>query len=136
MVICAEEFKSVLDAKQFQYSVKETPKGDVCIGVPYSQGVMINVIFDADDNGTHVAFRTVFENCPDDRISDMLVICNELNIKYRWVKFCIDKDNDIMLEDDAIVSPETAGEECFELVIRTANIMQDVKPTIMRGLYA
>jgi len=136
MIICAEEFKRVLDGQEFTYDLKEEDDGTVYFGVPFSEGRVVSVIFNISDEGKHVAFRTVFENCPPERIPDMLVICNQLNNEYRWLKFCIDKDNDIMLEDDAIVSPESAGEECFELVVRTARIMKEIKPIIMRGLYA
>ena len=48
----------------------------------------------------------------------------------------MDKDNDLVFHDDAILSPENAAEEAFELLIRTLKITDDVKPTFMRAIYA
>ena len=134
MNTCAEMFVAALNAKELNFNVNETEDA-VYVRVPFD-GRVTHVIFDNRDNGVHVALRTVFEKCPADKVPDLLVACNALNVQYRWVKFCIDNDNDIMVEDDAIVSPETAGEECFELVIRTAQIINDVKPTLMRIIYS
>ena len=134
MVTCAETFISTLKARELKFNTREFDDGTVMVAVPFD-GRTTNVLFAADDDGKHVALRTMFESCPQDRIADVLLVCNSLNCQYRWLKFCIDSDNDIMVEDDAIVTPETAGDECFELVIRTANILKDVKPTIMRAIY-
>ncbi len=135
MVICAEMFVETLRAKELQFDVRETEKGLCYVRFPY-EGRITNVIFDSEDNGTHVALRTAFEKCPPEKVPDLLVVCNALNVQYRWLKFCVDDDNDIMVEDDAIVNPETAGEECFELLLRTVQILSEVKPSIMRAIYA
>lgn len=134
MVICAESFAAKLKEEDIKFAVQELPNDRVCISIPFN-GIMTNVFFDADDDGSRPAFRTMLEHCPDDRVADLLVVCNAMNNEYRWLKFCIDSDNDIMLEDDAIVTPENAGSECVELIYRTASIVKDVKPTFMRAIY-
>ena len=134
MVLCAEIFTALLKTRDLHFTTNDLPDGGCCVSVPFDRR-NTNFFFSGDDNGSHVAVRTLFESCPADRVPDLLVICNALNVKYRWVKFCIDKDNDIMVEDDAIVSPDTAGEECFELMARTVNILGEVKPIIMNGIY-
>ena len=135
MVICAELFAAKMKAEGIRFNVIDRDDGGCVLSVPFEDRTT-NVFFDGDNNGTHPALRTVFEHCPAEKIADVLVVCNELNVKYRWVKFCIDNDCDIMVEDDAIVSPESAGEELLELVFRTASIIKDVKPTIMRAIYS
>ncbi len=135
MVVCAEMFVAKLRAKELTFNVSEMSDGDIRVMVPFS-GKQFNAIFSGDDDGRRVAMRTVFEKCPEDRMADLLIVCNSLNVQYRWLKFCVDNDNDIMVEDDAILSPESAGEECFELLVRTASILDDVKPVIMRALYS
>ena len=134
MVICAEMFVAKLNAQDLKFDVRDLDDGGTVVSIAFD-GKTTNIFFSGDDGGTHVALRTVFENCPVDRISDLLIVCNKLNNDYRWLKFCIDKDNDIMVEDDAILSPETAGEECYELLVRTVTILKEVKPTIMRAIY-
>ena len=135
MVICAEMFAATLQAKELKFDVRDVDNGGSCITVPFND-FRPSFFFDGADDGTHVALRIVFTNCPAERTSDLLMICNALNGQYRWLKFYLENDNDIMIEDDAILSPETAGEECFELLARTVSIIQDVKPVIMKGIYS
>ena len=134
MNICAELFVAKMDTVNVHYTVSER-EDKVIIRVPFD-GYSTTVVLDNDDDGTHPALRTVLENCPDDKIADVIYVCNQLNMKFRWVKFYVDSDGDVMIEDDAIVSSENAGEELLELVYRTASIIKEAKPSIMRAIYA
>lgn len=135
MANLAEIFVDYLRDQNFSCDVKISETGDYFVNVPFDE-ISITLIFEGDDNGERVAFRSRLDRCPADRIPDMLITCNELNNAYRWVKFCIDDDNDIMIEDDAIVTEESVGLECLELIFRTVSIVREVKPKIMRVLYA
>jgi hypothetical protein len=42
----------------------------------------------------------------------------------------------VVFHDDAILSPSNAADEAFELLLRTLKIGDDVKPQIMRAIYA
>ena len=121
--------------EELKYTTRDLPDGSIVVSVMFNM-VFTHAIFQSSDNGTHVAFRTQLESCPAEKTSDMLVVCNSLNMRYRWLKFYLDKDNDIMIEDDAIITTETAGDECFELLIRTAGIIKEVKPFILKAIYA
>ncbi len=134
MVICAEKVIETFDERELKYSVDEREDGGAVVVVPF-RNFRINLIFEAGDEGSHVALRVVLESCPPDRVGALLVICNSLNSKYRWLKFYIDDDRDIMVEDDAILEPETAGEECCELISRTVSILEEVRPVIMNGIF-
>ena len=46
------------------------------------------------------------------------------------------KDNDLVMHDDAIVDVDSAAEECFELLVRMLKISEDIKPRIMKAIYA
>jgi hypothetical protein len=65
-----------------------------------------------------------------------LVVCNELNSKYRWVKFFVDKSADIIVEADAILDNATCGEECMSMVRRMVRIIDESYPSIGRALWA
>ena len=132
MLLAAQLFMEDLESKQLRYSFREV-NDDVVVNFPYD-GKFTNFVFSGND-GCYVSMYTVFESCPPEKIADMLVLCNALNAKYKWLKFYIDKDNDIMVEDDAIVTPENAAAECFELLARRINILKEVKPEIMRLIY-
>ncbi len=135
MIDSAQMYIAKLKAEELKYTTRDLPDGSIVVSVMFNM-VFTHAIFQSNDNGKHVAFRTQLESVPAEKVNDMLVVCNSLNMRYRWLKFYLDKDNDIMVEDDAIVSPETAGEECFELLIRTAGIIKEVKPFIMKAIYA
>lgn len=133
MLLSAQLFIEDLESKQLKFDVKEASDGDVIVIFPFD-GYSANIIFSGDD-GRYVSMYTVFEKVPGDKVSDMYAVCNQLNSSYKWLKFYIDKDNDIMIQDDAIVTPESAADECFELLVRRSQIIKDVKPVIMRALY-
>ena len=135
MVTNAEMFIATLEARGLKYTTNDLGNGGVAVGVMFDY-IMTHVIFDGRDDGSHVAFRTRLEGCPADKMTDIIVLCNSLNEQYRWVKFYVSTENNIMIEDDAIVSPDTAGEECFELLIRTVSIIKDVKPSFMKIIYS
>lgn len=69
------------------------------------------------------------------KVGRAMIACNELNNKYRWVKFYIDKDGDINGELDAIVDAASAGEECLSLVRRMVNIIDEAYPVFGRILF-
>ena len=132
MVLTAQVFVEVLKSKNLHYTVDDLDNGDTIVRVPFEKTISFR--FESDNE--HLALRTVFERIPDDKIADLLVVCNALNTEWRWFKFFIDGDKDLMIADDAVVSPETAGQEAFELLARVVNVMNEVKPTIMRAIYA
>ncbi|MBR5774416.1 MAG: YbjN domain-containing protein [Clostridia bacterium] len=63
------------------------------------------------------------------------VACNELNNKYRWVKFYVDNDDDIAADIDAYIDEDTCGPECLNLVRRIVNIVDEAYPTFARYLW-
>ena len=134
MNVCAGNFINYLKERDFTFNVKEKEGTDTTVTFPY-QGKMTSFAFTGDD-GCYVSIHTVYENVPEEKFADLLIVCNELNTEYRWLKFYVDTDNDLMVEDDAILEPETAADECFELLVRRINILDDVKPRIMRAIYA
>ena len=134
MTTCCEEYVAKLDEKNLRYQREDANDGGDLIRIGFNN-TRIVLHFPGSDDGRHMALRCVIEHCPDDKIADLLVVCNALNAKVRWIKFYIDSDGDIMAEDDAILSPGTAGEEAFELMGRTVAIVDTSKPAIMRALY-
>ena len=72
----------------------------------------------------------------DNKMAQALIVCNSLNVKYRWVKFCIDDDKDIRCEADAVVDLASCGEECMSIVNRIVSITDEAYPEIMRALWS
>ncbi len=65
-----------------------------------------------------------------------ITACNSINTKYRWVKFYIDGDGDLMCDIDAYLDENSCGEECMRLVRRMVSIVDETYPTFMRALWA
>ena len=133
MLLSAQLFIEDLKRKDLKFDIKELSGGETLVNFPFD-GKMTNIVFSGED-GKYVSMYTNFESIPADKVADLYVVCNQLNATYKWLKFYVDKDNDLMVEDDAIVSPESAADECFELILRRANVLKDVKPVIMRAIY-
>ena len=129
----AQMFIDELNAKDLKFTVREVPSGEVVLSIVFDSK-NTNFIF-SGEKGEYVSMYTLFEHVPADKITDLLLVCNSLNTQLKWFKFYIDDDNDLMIQDDAIITPETAAAECFELLARRVNIMKEVKPTIMRAIY-
>lgn len=128
-------FLKFMDEKGIEY----TDRDENVVEVAYS-GVNVRAIpiyVDFDDNGSQcVAFKcweiANFKN----KLAAGLIACNELNKKWRWVKFYIDNDGDIIADNDSIVSSDTCGSECFEIVRRMVNIIDESYQTIMQALWS
>ena len=131
---CAENFVTKLKAKNLNYSVADTERGDTIVDFPY-QGKVTKCFF-SGENGEYFSMYLVYERIPEDKVADLIFLCNELNCEYKWVTYYVDKDNDLVMHDDAIVDVDSADEECFELLVRMLKISEDIKPRIMKAIYA
>ena len=129
----AQIFIDELKSKELTVDYKEDSDGDVIVQIPFD-GKMTTFIFNGDE-GEYVSMYTCFESIPAEKVPTMLVVCNQLNMTYKWLKFYIDRDNDLMVQDDAILTEENAVSECIELLLRRGRILKEAKPIIMRPLY-
>ncbi len=133
MSMCADLFKKNLESKNLQFSSTVTNNGDDVVSFPY-KGKEVRMFF-SGENGTYLSLYLVYENVPEDRIADAIFICNELNCKYKWVTYYVDKDRDIIVHDDAILSADNAADEAFELLVRMIQISDEAKPVVMKAIY-
>ena len=137
MLNTARNFIKVCDRKGIKYhEPRDTDSGKtlVTLGVNGSHGNSYDVdfFFDKDEKAVGVrVFR--FTKANDNNYAKMLLACNELNVKYRWIKFCIDSDQDVNIEMDAVIDDYSAGEICAELFYRVMDIAKDSYPVFMRA---
>lgn len=131
---CAKRFTDLLDSRNLKYSTAIDSDGDFVVEFPY-QGKATKMFFTGSE-GSYLSMYLVFERVPEEKVADVIFTCNEFNSRYKWVTFYVDKDNDVVLHDDAILSPATAADEAFELLLRMIKIGDDIKPLLMRAIYA
>jgi len=120
-------FASYMDLKDIKYTVHED---NDLITVDFVNGDhydKIRITFVADDDGDSVAVRAFsLRQYSKAQLPAAYAFCNRMNYKYRWVRFYVDSDDELTAAIDAVVTPATAGAECFELLARTVNIVDDV----------
>lgn len=141
MLNVVAKFTSVMDEKGVKYTfypASEEGKSEV-VKVNYSgeNGNDMSFLFFFDADGTSVSLR-LFNFCKvsTEKLMDMYVAINETNAQYRWVKLYIDGDNEVVIEGDAIIDEVTAGEECFEMLIRFLSIADKIYPNLMKVLWS
>ncbi len=132
----AKKFMAYLDSQSLKYDFNDR-EDDVSVTIGMAaKNTTVKVTVFIDNDNSHVALRCFcIAKAPESKFGNVLVACNQCNVEYRWVKFVIDSDLDVSVYDDAIVSPETAGEELFELVLRMIGIVDDCYPTIMKSVW-
>jgi hypothetical protein len=103
-----------------------------CDNVP---SVRVVVIFDKDGDPL-VALRVwSIAKVKEEKMPQALVACNDLNNKFRWVKFTVDSDLEFSAQMDAHVDAYSCGEEVLSLVRRTVNIVDDAYPELMKVIW-
>ena len=95
-------------------------------------GIRTKVFIDFDereesDGSVTVHFASLSAaKCEDDRVPEAMVRINEMNKRYRWIKFWFDpNDNTINVDADAIVFTGSVGKECKQYAMRMSNILED-----------
>ena len=83
--------------------------------------------FSQDDDHNDVQMRITGILCKveKEKRAAMLEACNRINSEMRFLKFYLDKDGDVMGQADlpAAASEDCAGECCFELFVRSMQIL-------------
>ena len=129
-------FMNYMDRKGIKYSdvkdyvVRVTYTGDNLKSIP------VYVFFDSDGDPLVCLKCWDIVNFKDEKMASGIIACNELNKQYRWVKFYLDKDNDVVAQIDAYIDAETCGEECLNLVKRVVNITDEAYPTFMKAIWS
>ncbi len=134
MNTCAKAFADKLESKNLKYEVREIEEETLVI-FPYENRKTTFVF--AGDDGEYAQTMTVIESMPnDDKFVEVVMVCNQLNRRFRFVKFVVDDDNDVMALSDAILDVNSAGDESFELLARSLKIISEARPQLMKAIYS
>ena len=131
---CAQQFVDLLGSRDLDFKSGTDKDGDSVVEFPY-KGKVAKLFF-CGETGQYLSIYLVYESVSKDKRMEAIVACNELNCQYKWFTFYVDRDNDVVVHDDAILSVDDEGEEAFELLLRMLKIGDDVKPTLMKAIYA
>ena len=113
----------------------ENGQSIVVCGVSGKNNARYDVVLMFGKEGHDVMLRvTGLVTFPEDKWGPMLELVNELNGGYRWLKLDVKPDR-LDAQCDAIISEETSGRICVELLLRTMRIIDDVYPRFMHVLW-
>ena len=131
-------FETALDQSEIKYAELENTKVPaVRIGYSLTNMNHLDVIFWFDEDGTTMHFGTsVIAHVPQNKTDVALRAVNQANVKYRWLAFYLDADNDILANGDAIITQNVVGDTCSELLQRALNICDEAYTAFMKAIWS
>lgn len=119
--------------------IKYTDQDDFVVKVVYTgdnlKSIPVFVFFDKDGDPLVQLKCWEIANFKNKEAKAMIA-CNQVNKEWRWIKFYIDDDADIVAGCDAYIDEATCGSECLSLVRRMVNIVDDAYPTFGKALWS
>ena len=97
--------------------------------------ITLHLVFDQDGESAQIVSSPI-SNVPAEKTARMLLTLNDCNHKFRWVKFYLDEDNDVIVNGDVLFDEQNAGDACIGLIMRTASIVDDAYPDIMKSIWS
>ena len=138
MLNTAMRFMSACDSAGLKYrESRDLDDGGslVVCGVNGKNNARYDVLFVFDKDGHSVSLRVFgLLTFPEEKWAAMLDAANELNGTYRWLKF-FTKEDRVNVQCDAVISDDTSGKVCVELLVRTMRIVDEAYPRFMRVLW-
>lgn len=133
----AKLFTSYLETKGVNARIMDDEEKVVRVGWKL-ENTSISILFFFSDDCEDVAIRgSEFVTIPKDKVEKIYKVLNACNNKFRWVKFTMDEEDcEVRVEADAVIQLDSCAEECFELMLRMSNIVDDAYPEFMKALWA
>ena len=139
MLSTADAFIAELEKNGWKYSdAKELEDGKNHVGCGVTGKTTqadFHLFFDQDEKSVSLRIFKLFI-VPIDKKLQLLELMNKINSEYRWVKFFIGGDDWMNVQIDALLSAETAGPYCMNLILRTMNIIDTAYPQFMHEVWA
>lgn len=133
--------KQEMDRQGMKYSVEEFDDRSILFaGFGIDNGPNVRVQFVSTDNDNDVGIRLfgMVNNVAESKVDRMIRVINECNNQYRYVKFVLDKDRDVIIEYDIPLrsGDTTVGAEACEIFVRIMKIADDAYPKFMKVIWS
>ncbi len=118
--------------------IDETSKSSVVwlqFGVKNGGSYKIRFISSDDDNDVAVRVYSLI-TVDEDKRPQVMKALNDLNRRFRFIKFVCDDDGDVNVEYDFLVNAENIPASAREMVIRLVKIIDESYPEIMKALWS
>ena len=94
----------------------------------------INVIFDEDGESAQIVSSAI-ASVPRQKTEKLLAVLNQCNSEFRWARFYLDEDNDVIADTDVVFGEDGAGFAVVESIMLAASVVDDAYPEIMKGIW-
>ncbi len=133
--------RAIIDAfneKDIKYAVEENDKFSyVKAGFHSETGTPVTVMFISSDEDNDVAVRAnSLVKLPESKLPELIMVVNDLNREYRYIKFVVNKDNELRAEFDMPIRTDNVGPVAVEIFIRFMQIIDKALPILMKAIWA
>lgn len=135
MLKYAQMFVNELESEEIKYNAKDERAVQVNFGGENLQHISVLVLFDKDSDPLAQLVCWEIANFKN-KEEKGLQVCNELNSRFRWVKFYLDDEMDVRAEMDLKFTDESCGEICVASLLRMISVIDNAYPTIGKALWA
>ena len=131
-MLTISDFKTLLDNNKLNYQkLNETTiiisNGCEKYNFSYNIAVDINNGFAKLFFMTGIKFQEVNIN--------IYQLINGLNDNYRFFKFTVDDDKELIIQVDAIVKENNSTDEIMELLLRGSNVLEEIYPNVQKEIW-
>ena len=133
------DFKKIFLDYLNENHIHYTDHSEFAVRIPYSGQNLktIPMFVSFDRQGGAIANIKCFEIASfKGKEEKGLRLCNELHNKYRWLKFYLDEDLDLIACLDTYFDERTCGFFCLDLVARSVSIIDEIYPQIANAVWA
>ena len=131
-MLTISDFKTLLDNNKLNYQkLNETTIiiSNGCEKYDFSYNIAVDI-----NNGfaklffmTGIKFQEVNIN--------IYQLINGLNDNYRFFKFTVDDDKELIMQVDAIVKENNSTDEIMELLLRGSNVLEEIYPNVQKEIW-
>lgn len=138
MYRCIQEITKAFDGVNIRYHVDRKGDHEVLVTTITTKVASYKVLFvKTDESGNDVGIRIIgLASYPEEQWMDVYKLINRLQQKYRFAKFLLDEDGDLMVNYDFPVSCEDIGRSSVEMVLTLAKVLDEVYPELKRLQWA
>lgn len=133
----AEEIIERFEEKDIRFRVQELEEGARIIADVIVDYTSFSVVYITEEEGNDIAVRVPhFVRFLEKEYADMLRVTNEMNEKYRFCKFSVNRElSSVSIEYDFPEHTENIGEACVEIFQRMMQIAEEAFPHFMRAIW-
>ena len=127
------------DAKGLKYNTKENGELSLInVSMNNKSGSDEQYYFVSDDEKNDILIRSgTIARIPAEKTDAALELVNSFNTRFRFARFYLDKDNDVIAQVDVPVETQDAdvGKIAIEMLVRLSKMYDDVYPQLMKCIW-